>query len=224
MDEIERLRWQLIADETIDRAFGEVGAVGSIGCRPKTIGARSQDSYKTAPLTIMNRGPFAFNRRVIFLAIVAQLVFPLWIQNARADLDGADITGPKGQTTTGEVYEARCGIKKERCKVGFRDERLLINDGKGIERSQFVSVVLTRECTQRSLLFPNITSCFQNQLDWDFTITYNATDGTRRSALISFMPRYLNTNPTDLARGFVRDLQVWLKDVIRPIGPSIQLD
>ena len=162
--------------------------------------------------------------RPILLVIITQLIAQLWIQAAKADLDGADITGPKGQTTTGQEYEARCGIKKAKCKVSFSNERLIINNGAGIERNQFVSVVLTRACTQRSLLLPWVTSCFDNQLDWDFTITYKASDGTRRSALISFMPRYLNTNPTDKARGFERDLQIWLKDVIRPIGPSIQIE
>jgi hypothetical protein len=158
------------------------------------------------------------------LSLLPILLVPLLPQPAKADLDGADITGPKGQTTTGQAYEARCGIKKEKCKVSFKDEKLIINDGAGIYRDQFVSVVLTRECTQRAVLMPWVTSCFQNQLDWDFTITYKASDGTQRTALISFMPRYFNTNPTDVARSFERDLQIWSEDVLRPIGPSIQVE
>jgi hypothetical protein len=148
----------------------------------------------------------------------------LWTLPARADLGEADITGPKGQTTTGLDYEARCGIKKEKCKVSFKDEKLIINDGAGIYSDQFISVVLTRECTQRALLMPWVTSCFSNQLDWDFTITYRASDGSQRTALISFMPRYFNTNPTDIARSFERDLQIWSERVLRPIGPSIQIE
>jgi len=144
--------------------------------------------------------------------------------SARADLGEADITGPRGQTTTGLDYEARCGIKKEKCKVSFKDEKLIINDGTGIYSDQFISVVLTRECTQRALLMPWVTSCFSNQLDWDFTITYRSSDGSQRTALISFMPRYFNTNPTDIARSFERDLQIWSERVLRPIGPSIQIE
>ena len=158
------------------------------------------------------------------LALFPLLLVSLLPQAARADLDGADITGPKGQTTTGQTYDARCGIKKEKCGVSFKDEKLIINDGAGIYRDQFVSVVLTRECTQRAVLMPWVTSCFQNQLDWDFTITYKASDGTQRTALISFMPRYFNTNPTDIARSFERDLQIWSEDVLRPIGPSIEVE
>ena len=157
-------------------------------------------------------------------ALLPFLLYSLWLQAARADLDGADITGPKGQTTTGQSYEARCGIKKEKCKVSFEGEKLIVNDGDGIYSNQFVSVVLTRECTQRSFLMPWVVSCFQNQLDWDFTITYKSADGNQRTALISFMPRYLNTNPTDRARSFQRDLQIWAENVLRPIGPSIKIE
>ena len=71
------------------------------------------------------------------------------------------------------------------------------------------------------MAFPWVTSCFQNQLDWAFTMTYNDDNGDRRSALITFMPRYLNTSPTDRAREFERDLQVWIEDILRPIGPSV---
>lgn len=143
---------------------------------------------------------------------------------AMADLGGADITGPSGQTTTGRTYEARCGAEKIKCSVGFRDEKLIVNEQGGIYRDQFLGVVMKKECTQRSLLLPWVTSCFDNQLDWAFTITYKSDSGDRRSALITFMPRYLSTGATDNAREFERDLQVWMEDVLRPIGPSIRLD
>jgi len=167
---------------------------------------------------------FVLGVRLPLLGMFLLFAAPFLPQAVRADLDGADITGPKGQTTTGQAYEARCGIKKEKCTVSFKDEKLIINDGAGIYRDQFVSVVLTRECTQRALLMPWVTSCFQNQLDWDFTITYRASDGGQRTALISFMPRYFNTNPTDTARAFERDIQIWSENVLRPIGPSIQIE
>jgi hypothetical protein len=143
---------------------------------------------------------------------------------ARADLGGADITGPSGDTTTGRTYEARCGAEKVKCTVGFKDEKLKVNNEGGIYRDQFKNVVLKRECTQRSLLAPWITSCFENQYDWSFTITYVDEEGKTRSALITFMPRYVFTGATDRAREFERDLQIWLEDVLRPIGPSIQLE
>ena len=159
-----------------------------------------------------------------FPRLIASLALSLNIQAAAfADLGGADITGPSGQTTTGQSYMANCGIKKSKCEVAFTNEKLTVNGSEGIYRDQFVNVVKTRACTQRALLLPFVTSCFENQYDWDFTITYKASDGTQRSALISFMPRYLSTGATDRAMSFERDLQVWMQDVLRPIGPSIEV-
>ena len=143
---------------------------------------------------------------------------------AKADLGGADITGPSGDTTTGRIYEARCGAEKVKCTVGFKDEKLIVNNEGGIYRDQFKNVILKRECTQRSLLLPWVTSCFANQYDWAFTITYTNEEGKPRSALITFMPRYLATGASDRAREFERDLQIWVEDVLRPIGPSIQIE
>jgi len=148
-----------------------------------------------------------------------------WVgTNASADLGGANITGPSGDTTTGRTYRARCGTEKEKCTVGFKDGKLVVNDKGGIYRDQFVNVVRKRECTQRSILLPFITSCFENQYDIAFTITYDNDEGSRRSALITFMPRYLATGATDRAREFERDLQVWIEDVLRPIGPSLEIE
>jgi len=141
-----------------------------------------------------------------------------------ADLGGADITGPQGATSTGQIYKARCGLKKDECSVSLTDEKLVVNGTGGIYKKQLIGVKLTKECTQRSLLLPFITSCYPNQLDWDFTITYLSENGERRSALISFMPRYFSTGATDRARGFERDLEVWMQDILRPIGPSIKIE
>jgi len=143
---------------------------------------------------------------------------------AEADLGGADITGPSGDTTTGRTYKARCGAGKNKCTVGFNDGKLIVNNSGGIYRDQFVSVVRKRECTQRALILPILTSCFENQYDIAFTITYDNNEGRRRSALITFMPRYLSTGATDRAREFERDLQVWTEGVLRPIGPSIRIE
>ena len=60
-----------------------------------------------------------------------------------------------------------------------------------------MNVVRNRVCTQRSILMPFVTSCFENQYDIAFTITYDNNEGSRRSALITFMPRYLSTGATD---------------------------
>lgn len=155
--------------------------------------------------------------------LLLPLLLVLAASDAKADLGGADITGSSGDTTTGRSYKARCGGDKKKCIVSFEEEKLVVNGKGGIYRDQFINVTRTRACTQRALLLPFVTSCFENQYDIDFTITYNNNEGSRRSALISFMPRYLSTGATDRAREFERDLQVWVEDVLRPIGPSIQI-
>jgi hypothetical protein len=142
---------------------------------------------------------------------------------ALADLGGADITGSSGRTSTGRRYAARCGLAKSECNATFVNEKLVINESDGIYRDQFINVVLKKECKQRSILMPWVASCFANQLDWDFTITYKSSDGTQKSALISFMPRYFNTGVTNRAQDFERDLQIWAQNILRPIGPSIEI-
>lgn len=156
------------------------------------------------------------------LLLIASLV--LAPQIAKADLGGADITGESGDTTTGRSYEARCGADKKKCVVSFDEGKLIVDNEGGIYRDQFVNVVREIACTQRALLLPFVTSCFKNQYDINFIITYDNSEGKRRSALIAFMPRYLATGATDRAREFERDLQIWIEDVLRPIGPSIQIE
>ena len=161
-----------------------------------------------------------------FLPIAAIAAIPLSLgfgATAKADLGGADITGPSGQTTTGQSYAARCGLDKTDCTVSFAGEKLVVNGTGGIFRDQYINVVLKKACKQRALLMPFVTSCFENQYDWDFTITYRSSDGTTKAALISFMPRYLSTGATDRAQDFERDLEIWAQKVLRPIGPSIEV-
>lgn len=139
-----------------------------------------------------------------------------------ADLGGADITGPSGLTTNGAKYEARCGLNLEKCQVMFKDKQLMVDEGQGISVSQFVSVTTNRTCRQRSFLLPMFKSCYESQYDKDFIITYRADSGENRSALIAFRPGYL-LQGVEAYQGFERDLQIWIGDVLRPIGPSIQV-
>ena len=155
---------------------------------------------------------------------ILAVCIPVISPQAKADLGGADITGPSGETTTGRTYKARCGADKDKCTVSFNEGKLIVNNKGGIYRDQFVNVVRNRVCTQRAILMPFVTSCFENQYDIASTITYDNNEGRRHSALITFMPRYLSTGATDRAREFERDLQVWIEDVLRPVGPSIRIE
>lgn len=94
--------------------------------------------------------------------------------DAKADFGGVDIIGLSGQTTTGQSYKARCGLDKKECVVSFDGEKLILDGSGGIYREQYINVVLKRECKQRSLLLAWVTSCFENQYDLDFIITYRS--------------------------------------------------
>ena len=59
-------------------------------------------------------------------------------------------------------------------------------------------------------------SCFNDQYDYDFTITYRTEDDRKRSALIAFGPGYF-LQGMEAHASFRRDLQVWFENVLRPI-------
>ena len=136
------------------------------------------------------------------------------------DLGGADIFGDEEYSA--DSFNAKCGKKLEKCVVSFKDGRLSINNGKGITRDQFVNIVSGRTCRQRSIALPMVKSCFASQYDYDYTITYKTKEGKKRAALIAFRPGYFHGG-VEGHESFYRELQVWLGDVLRPIGPSIKL-
>ena len=97
------------------------------------------------------------------LFLISALCLAAFASEAKADLGGADITGPSGETTTGRTYKARCGADIDKCTVSFKAGKLVVNDKGGIYRDQFVNLVRNRVCTQRAILMPFVTSCFENQ-------------------------------------------------------------
>ena len=130
------------------------------------------------------------------------------------DLIGADITGPSGGTTTGNVYDAWCGKDYSECTVEFKDNRLSVNGGLGIKRSQMVNVIRERICRQ---YFLGIKDCFESNYNKEYTITYKNKNEELRSAFIT-----IKHEPT--YEKFNRDFQIWLGDVLREIGPSLQIE
>ena len=108
------------------------------------------------------------------LLVLAALLAGMFGKAAKADLGGADITGPSGETSSGQTYQAKCGQALDKCEVSFKNGKLMINNKGGIYSDQCISVVTTRTCRQRSIALPWVKSCFQNQYDYDFTITYRS--------------------------------------------------
>lgn len=157
------------------------------------------------------------------LLLLIPLTAAICCKAANADLGGADITGPSGDTSSGQTYQARCGQDANKCEVSFEDGKLMINNKGGIYSDQFISVVTARTCRQKSVLMPWVKSCYHSQYDYDFTITYLSSEGGKRSALIAFRPGYI-LQGLEAHSSFKRDLQVWIEDVLRPIGPSIRVE
>lgn len=143
--------------------------------------------------------------------------------SVKADLGGADITGPSGDTSSGKSYKARCGQSLKKCTVSFKYGKLMIDNNGGIYSDQFLEVFTARTCRQKSILMPWVKSCFNSQNDYDFTITYSTKDNRKRSALIAFRPGYF-LQGMEAHASFRRDLQVWIEDVLRPIGPSVRIE
>lgn len=147
---------------------------------------------------------------ILFSLLLSGISIPSY-----ADLGIAD-------TAPGTAYKAKCGAKLKSCTISFSEDRLIIDNAGGITRDQLSGVVTTRTCRQRSILLPMLRSCYEGQYDHDITINYMGTDNSKKSALIVFRPGYLQQGD-EAYSNFMRELQVWMQGVIRPVGPSIEL-
>ena len=152
---------------------------------------------------------------VIFLVAVASMLLLGVLTSSYADLGIAD-------TPAGTTYKAKCGAKLKPCNISFSEDRLIINNIDGITRDKFLNVATARTCRQRSILMPMLRSCYESQYDNDVTINYIGTDNSRKSALIVFRPGYL-LQGDEAYSNFMREIQVWMQDVVRPVGPSIEV-
>jgi len=137
---------------------------------------------------------------------------------AKSDLTDADITGPKGSTTTGNTFDGWCGEKRTDCKITFVNDRLIVGSGDGITGKQYKSVKKTHSCRFRSFGILDCTSLDGSErfYDKEFLISYTANDGSGRTALITFRNQ-------EVSDKFERDLEIWSQSILRPIGPSIEI-
>ena len=149
------------------------------------------------------------------LACLAGIATLSFVVPSKADLGGADVVG--GDSDINKTYDAWCGDKRVGCKVTFSDQRLIVDDGEGITPDQFLSVKKTRSCRQKSAIMPWVKSCFYEQQDKDFKISYTGSNGERRGAVIVFKHE-------DTANDFERDLELWSGGMLRPLGPSIEIE
>jgi hypothetical protein len=137
---------------------------------------------------------------------------------AKSDLGDADITGPTGSSTTGNMFDAWCGEKRSNCKIAFINDRLVAGSGQGITQQQYRSVKKNHVCRYRSF---GILDCASidgtaRYYDKEFVISYTANDGDTRTALITFRNQRVSDK-------FERDLEIWSQKILRPVGPSVEL-
>tara|TARA_E500000331_G_C16981789_1_gene593884 strand:- start:134 stop:703 length:570 start_codon:yes stop_codon:yes gene_type:complete len=142
------------------------------------------------------------------------------IRASEDDLGGADFLGPDSEIEE-KGYKAFCGQKAKPCNVAFIDGRLSINKGKGITNSQLIGVTKDRTCRE---VFMGLPNCYSDQFDHDYTFRYRDKKGNERAALIILRPGTFLGRGKVQHQAFKRDLQVWMKDVLRPIGPSIEIE
>ena len=145
---------------------------------------------------------------------------PPSIRASEDDMGGADILGPDSEIDE-DGFKAFCGPKSKPCRVSFQDGRLSINKGRGITRNQLIRVTTDRTCRERFMGIPN---CYEHQYDFDYTFTYRDLKGNERAALIAFRPGNMLGRGNLPHQAFKRELQVWVNDVLRPIGPSIEIE
>ena len=130
------------------------------------------------------------------------------------------------------IYEAWCGSKTNKdCKVKFRNNRMIVNEGTGITKDQLLSI------SREKILFMSSRKSKQDQLDHGapcgpdtfdrnrpscqshFFIKYKDMSGNLRNALIRFGSR-----STGRAGQFKNDIENWSGIKFRKIGPSIKLE
>jgi hypothetical protein len=157
-------------------------------------------------------------KAVTVVAIATSSAFLLISLPAKSDLGDADITGPTGSSTTGNRFDGWCGEKRSNCKIEFINDRLVAGSGQGITKEQYRSVKKTHVCRYRTFGILDCTSMDGTArfYDKEFIISYTALDGEVRTALITFRNQQVSDK-------FERDLEIWSQQILRPIGPSLEI-
>ncbi len=163
-------------------------------------------------------------RRLLLLPLLIGLFSPSW-----AGLGDAE-DGMEGSIVSKRIYDAWCGsIRNKSCKVKFRGQRIIVNDGTGVLQDQVL------EISQKWLLFMINRDSEQNRSDHGalcvpisqrfgrpscqnhFWITYKASSGKTRIALIRFSHEARSNQ-------FRRDLENWSGIKLRGTGPTIKIE
>ena len=155
----------------------------------------------------------------LLLPLLAALALPTAVN---ADLGGADLQNSQSGALSGNTYEAWCGVipKKQKvkdrkdCLVKFKDNRLIVDDGKGILKDQLLSIKLNVICDVN--FWWNTCAAPQELGDKRYTINYQSSKGKESKGIIT-----LRDFETDME--FRDDLQIWMGEELRDIGPIIKI-
>ncbi len=156
-----------------------------------------------------------FIRAACITVIVTSITATTWLLMLIFRSEEKRVISPQSDFTSETLHIARCGLDLDECSVKFLDGNLVISDVFSISRTQFQGFVKSTECRQRFILMPMLISCFHSQYDRDFTISYTALNGLKKSTRISFRPGY-SANQSGW-KNFQKDLQTWTGDVLTPL-------
>ena len=116
-----------------------------------------------------------------------------------------------------EVHNAYCKVSGNKCTITFVDGKMKVDNSSGIHSSQIISINREPVPTNKPCFLCSEKEKFRQGSD-EFLITYTREDGSKARAKFLFTPG--NGGGDKLKR----DIEHWLGQKLRKIGPSIKLE
>ncbi len=136
-------------------------------------------------------------------------------RDSQENLGTADIEIQSFRKT--QKFKARCGSQAKECIIQFVDQRLSVDNGRGIIRDQFIHFDYNQKCKRKKDKILLINFIYQKECNHNYTIIYRDDNRIKRIALISFNQDYLIDNEFAY-KTFSNELKVWLKDRYKPLA------
>jgi len=133
------------------------------------------------PLSFNPKGIYLFHRLLILAYVLVSNGVSLPVLGQLGDADNA-LSG----TVPNKAYDALCGTKEneKKCKIEFKNGKLLVNDSEGITRKDALYLRAKKECKRGS--FFGIPNCYDYHYVTTSMLTYRRTDGSEGVATFSF--------------------------------------
>ena len=152
-------------------------------------------------------------KKILGLSFIVITTSPLV---ALADLGEADLENNESFVSS-EVHNAYCKVSGNKCTITFVDGKMKVDNSSGIHSSQIISINREPVPTNKPCFLCSEKEKFRQGSD-EFLITYTREDGSKARAKFLFTPG--NGGGDKLKR----DIEHWLGQKLRKIGPSIKLE